>query len=154
MSFRVVVSRKPREQAGLTAEGTAELPSDSGKVNNESFALKMAGWKISDFPDEQTVPTGPIKAICTSRPCLSLLRSSGRFPSVGTGLRLTVGPMARVPKVPAFPPVGGAACQPPSSASHLRVHYRSLSVGTKLGNRQNGISRAHQQIIPQALQAS
>lgn len=45
-------------------------------------------------------------------------------------------PMARVPKVPGpdGPPlVGATVCQLPSSASNLQVHYRSLSVGTKLG---------------------
>lgn len=36
------------------------------------------GWKIADFPKEQTVPAGPIKAICSVRPCLSAPPSSGK----------------------------------------------------------------------------
>ncbi len=38
------------------------------------------GWKIADFPEEQTIPAGPIKAICSVRPCLSAPPSSGRTP--------------------------------------------------------------------------
>lgn len=49
------------------------------------------GWKIADFPEEQTVPAGPIKAICSVRPCLSAPPSLGKNPpplSRATGLQL------------------------------------------------------------------
>ncbi|KAK2878936.1 hypothetical protein Q8A67_019727 [Cirrhinus molitorella] len=66
------------------------------------------GWKIADFPEEQTVPAGPIKAICSVRPCLSAPPSSGKTSRRPPPHHRTPAPyrrpMARVPKVPG--PVG------------------------------------------------
>ncbi len=119
------------------------------------------GWKIADFPEEQTIPAGPIKAICSVRPCLSAPPSSGRTPpSPGappdsSSLPKTYGTCPQN-AWPRWPPVGWHhgvptpfVCQQPSGPLPFAISGDQAGGADK-----SGISRAHQHTIPQALQAS
>lgn len=122
------------------------------------------GWKIADFPEEQTVPAGPIKAICSMRPCLSAHPSLGKAyppqpppaaPLDSSFLPKTYGtcPQSAWPR---WPPIGWHhgvptpfLCQQPSGPLPFAISGDQAGGADK-----SGISRAHQHTIPQALQAS
>lgn len=100
------------------------------------------GWKIADFPEEQTIPAGPIKAICSVRPCLSAPPSSGSPPPPRgtTGLQLLTEDLWHVsPKCLA--PIAPRRLAPWCANSlRLPATFRSITVryqrGPSWGSRQ------------------